>query len=151
MRWWWGPRELSGQHQPSAQPDGTILVFDNGRRTGRSRILEIEPVARAVVWEYEPGLFCEMAGGCERLADGTVLISDAQAGRALIVDRDGRKRWQVQVSTSTTGASSRAEFYRLSAIPGAAASHLGTGDRPARTLTQSRVCCQLVQTVRSPL
>ncbi|MEU4359955.1 arylsulfotransferase family protein [Streptomyces virginiae] len=149
VRWWWGPGELSGQHQPSAQPNGTILVFDNGRRAGRSRILEIEPVTRAVVWQYEPGLFCEMAGGCERLADGTVLISYAQAGRALIVDRDGRERWQVQLSTSTTGARSRAEFYRLSAIPAAAAEHLGTADRPARALTESRVRCQLGQNVRS--
>ncbi|MFD6936911.1 hypothetical protein ACFWAP_12255 [Streptomyces goshikiensis] len=91
------------------------------------------------------------AGGCERLADGTVLISDAQAGRALIVDRDGRERWQVRVSTSTTGARSRAEFYRLSAIPDASARHLGTRDRPARALTESRVRCQLVQTVRSTL
>lgn len=88
-----GPGELSGQHQPSAQGDGTILLFDNGRRAGRSRVLEIEPVTRAAVWQYEPGLFCEMAGGCERLADGTVLISDAQAGRAPVVDRDGRERW----------------------------------------------------------
>ncbi|MFG2836067.1 arylsulfotransferase family protein [Streptomyces zaomyceticus] len=151
VRWWWGPGELSGQHQPSAQPDGTILVFDNGRRAGRSRVLEIEPVARSVVWQYEPGLFCEMAGGCERLADGTILISDAQAGRALIVDRDGRERWQVQVSTSTADARSRAEFYRLSAIPGAAADHLGTGDQPARALTESRVRCQLGQSVRSTL
>ncbi|MFE9137977.1 hypothetical protein [Streptomyces sp. NPDC007355] len=50
-----GPGELSGQHQPSAQPDGTILVFDNGRRAGRSRVLGVEPVTRAVVWQYEPG------------------------------------------------------------------------------------------------
>ncbi|MFE4632299.1 arylsulfotransferase family protein [Streptomyces sp. NPDC056773] len=151
VRWWWGPGELSGQHQPSAQPGGTILIFDNGRHSGRSRILEIEPVTRTVVWKYEPGLYCEMAGGCERLADGTILISDAQAGHGLIVDRDGRKRWQVQVSTSTTGTRSRAAFYRLSAIPGDAAHHLGTGDRPARTLTESRVRCQLVQTVRGTL
>ncbi|MER6445432.1 arylsulfotransferase family protein [Streptomyces venezuelae] len=149
VRWWWGPGELSGQHQPSAQADGTILVFDNGRRAGRSRILEFDPVTRTVVWQYEPGLFCEMAGGCERLADGRVLISDAQAGRALIVDRDGHQQWQVQVSTSTTGTRSRAEFYRLSAIPGAATHHLGTGDRPARTLTESRVRAELIQTVRS--
>ncbi|MFD8023948.1 arylsulfotransferase family protein [Streptomyces lavendulae] len=149
VRWWWGPGELSGQHQPSAQPSGTILVFDNGRGAGRSRVLEIEPVTRTVVWQYEPGLFCEMAGGCQRLADGTILISDAQAGRALIIDRDGRERWQVQVSTHATGARSRAEFYRFSAIPGTAARHLGTGDRPARALTESRVRCQLVQTIRS--
>ncbi|MFG3099370.1 arylsulfotransferase family protein [Streptomyces sp. NPDC048182] len=149
LRWWWGPGELSGQHQPSAQPGGTILVFDNGRRAGRSRILEIEPVTRTVVWQYEPGLFCEMAGGCERLADGTVLISDAQAGRALVVERDGRERWQVRISTRSTGARSRAEFYRLSVVPAAAADRLGTGDRPARALTRSRVRCQLAQTIRS--
>ncbi|MFE7093520.1 aryl-sulfate sulfotransferase [Streptomyces erythrochromogenes] len=119
VRWWWGPGELSGQHQPSVQPDGTIL----------------DPLARGITWQYELGLFCEMAGGCERLDDGTVLISDAQAGRALIVDRDGRERWTIHVSTRATSAGrSRAEFYRLSAIPRRAARFLGAGDRPARTL-----------------
>ncbi|MFI8281354.1 arylsulfotransferase family protein [Streptomyces sp. NPDC085929] len=152
VRWWWGPGELSGQHQPSAQPDGTVLVFDNGRGFGRSRVLEIEPLTKGITWQHELGFFCEMAGGCERLADGSVLISDAQAGRALIVDRDGRETWTVQVSTGTTSSGrSRAEFYRLSAIPGAAARFLGDGDRPARALAESRVSCRLGQSVRSAL
>lgn len=152
VRWWWGPGELSGQHQPSAQPDGTLLVFDNGRGLGRSRVLEIEPLTKGITWQHEPGMFCEMAGGCERLADGAVLISDAQAGRALIIDRDGREQWNLQIATSTTTSGrSRAEFYRLSAIPDAAARFLGTGDRPARTLADSRVTCHLGQSVRSAL
>ncbi|WP_369780146.1 arylsulfotransferase family protein [Streptomyces sp. R33] len=150
VRWWWGPGELSGQHQPSAQPDGTILVFDNGRARGRSRVMEIEPLTGTILWQHEPGLFCEMAGGCERLANGTVLISDAQAGRALIIDRDGCERWSMQVSTSAPAASrSRAEFYRLSAIPPSAARFLGAGDRPARALAESRVSYRLGQTGRS--
>ncbi|MFF2792865.1 arylsulfotransferase family protein [Streptomyces sp. NPDC058049] len=152
VRWWWGPGELSGQHQPSVQPDGTILVFDNGRALSRSRVLEIEPLTQCVTWRYEPGLFCEMAGGCERLDDGAVLISDAQAGRALIVDRDGRERWTVHVSTRARSAGrSRAEFYRLSAIPRPAARFLGAGDRPARTLAESQVSCHVGQSVRGAL
>ncbi|MET9692573.1 hypothetical protein ABZY81_29600 [Streptomyces sp. NPDC006514] len=155
VRWWWGPGELSGQHQPSVQPDGTVLVFDNGRDLGRSRVLEIEPLTQGVTWQYEPGLFCEMAGGCECLDDGTILISDAQAGHALSVDRvgrDGRERWTLHVSTRATFAKrSRAEFYRLSAIPRPSARFLGAGDRPARTLAESQVSRHLGQSVREAL
>ncbi|WP_240351094.1 arylsulfotransferase family protein [Streptomyces olivoreticuli] len=43
VRWFWGPGgELSGQHQPSARPGRTVLVFDNGQSAGRSRVLEID-------------------------------------------------------------------------------------------------------------
>ncbi|MEV7277650.1 arylsulfotransferase family protein [Streptomyces sp. NPDC093111] len=150
VRWWWGPGELSGQHQPSALPGGNVLVFDNGRAHGRSRVVEIDPVTSQIVWEHGPdGLFCEMAGGCEQLSDGTVLVSDAQAGRGLKVTRDGRIDWAMEVTTSATARRSRAEFYRMAAIPTAAVALLGSGDRPARALASSRVTCRLTATTRS--
>ncbi|WP_331452097.1 arylsulfotransferase family protein [Streptomyces sp. SS162] len=150
VRWWWGPGELSGQHQPSVLPGGSVLVFDNGRAPRRSRILEIDPVTNQAVWEHGPdGLFCEMAGGCEQLSDGTVLVSDAQAGRGMKVTRDGRIDWSLEVSTAATAQRSRAEFYRMAAVPTAAVPVLGNGDRPARALASSRVTCRLIATTRS--
>lgn len=43
VRWWWGAGELSGPHQPSMLPDGRILVFDNGRGVGLTRLLTVDP------------------------------------------------------------------------------------------------------------
>ncbi|MFJ5546750.1 arylsulfotransferase family protein [Streptomyces sp. NPDC093225] len=152
VRWWWGPGELSGQHQPSVQPDATVLVFDNGRAHGRSRVLQVEPLTRTVLWQHDLGLFCEMAGGCERLPDGTILISDAQAGRGLIIDHQGQEQWSVQVTTqATVEGRSRAEFYRLASLSPSAATGMGDSDRPARSLAAAKVAFRLGKPVRSTL
>lgn len=147
VRWFWGPGVLSGQHQPSARPGGTVLVFDNGQSHGRSRVLEIDPVSNQVVWQFTADpperLFCPLAGGCEELPGGTILISDAQAGRGIEITRDGRTTWAVQINTlkSPNAENSTAEFYRMAAIPAATAASLGNG--PVRETVRSRVRCDL--------
>lgn len=149
VRWFWGPGELSGQHQPSARPGGTVLVFDNGQAHGHSRLLEIDPTTDQVVWQYTANppqsLFCAMAGGCEELPGGTILISDAQGGRGIEITRQGRPSWAVRISTlkSPTARTSRAEFYRMAPVPAVTAALLGDGDGPARALACSRVRCEL--------
>ncbi|GGX62351.1 arylsulfotransferase family protein [Streptomyces hiroshimensis] len=147
VRWFWGPGELSAQHQPSARPNGTVLVFDNGQAHGRSRVLEIEPATGQIVWQYmanpPESLFCAMAGGCEELPGGTVLISDAQGGRGIEVTRDGHTTWAVRISTRQASAiTSRAEFYRMAPIPYATVALLD-GDCPARDMVRSRLRCEL--------
>lgn len=149
VRWFWGPGELSGQHQPSARPGGTVLLFDNGRAHGRSRVLEIDPVTGQIVWQYlanpPESLFCPLAGGCEELPGGTILISDAQGGRGIEITREGRTTWAVRISTlkSPTARTSRAEFYRMTPVPAATAVLLGHDDTPARELVRSRLRCEL--------
>ncbi|MFB7588739.1 aryl-sulfate sulfotransferase [Streptomyces sp. NPDC056169] len=133
--WWWGPGEVSGQHQPSILPNGNLLVLDNGSTVGRSRVLEVDPVTRTIVWQYgtRPGeqFFTEVAGGCERLPSGNILISDALAGRAFEVTstRHTVWRWQTGKEADSVGTS-RATFYRLSRVPDQAAAALLQG-RPA--------------------
>ncbi|WP_055531172.1 arylsulfotransferase family protein [Streptomyces graminilatus] len=161
VRWFWGPGELSGQHQPSARPGGTVLVFDNGQAHGRSRILEIDPSTDQVVWQYTANpphsLFSAMAGGCEELPGGTILVSDAQGGRGIELTREGRTIWAVRISTvkSLTARTSRAEFYRMAPVPAATAALLGDVDGTARDLAASRVRCELREdlplTLRSSL
>nr|WP_237501000.1 arylsulfotransferase family protein [Streptomyces sp. SID8381] len=149
VRWSWGPGELSGQHQPSARPDGTVLVFDNGQAHGRSRVLQIDPATAQVVWQYlaDPpeSLFCPLADGCEELPDGTILISDAQGGRGIEITREGRITWAVRISTvkSPTARTSRAEFYRMAPVLAGTAALLGDGDGHARELVRSRLRCEL--------
>lgn len=146
VRWWWGPGELSAPHQPSIQPGGTVLVFDNGQAARRSRVVEVDPATGRLLWQLvadPPGnLFCALAGGCQRLPSGAVLISDAQAGRALEVTPDGRVTWAVQIRTrATTTTSSRAQFYRMAAVPASAAALL-YGDDDAR-LAAARLRCEV--------
>lgn len=95
--WGWGPGELDHPHQPSLLPNGHILVFDNGFFREWSRVVEYDPVARSVVWEYRadpPGDFFSMGrGSCQKLPNGNVLITDSAHGRVFEVTPDGRTVW----------------------------------------------------------
>jgi hypothetical protein len=119
--WSWGADHLAGQHQPSMTPQGTVLVFDNGATVGRSRIVEVDPVDGRITWLYAADppekFFTALAGGCELLPDGNVLVSEAQAGRAFEVTRAGETAWDWSIPAPPPGSGSgRATFYRLAAV-----------------------------------
>ncbi|MFJ9746570.1 arylsulfotransferase family protein [Streptomyces chartreusis] len=122
--WWWGPGDISGQHQPTALPHGNLLIFDNGRATGRSRVVEVDPVRRAVVWEYaaDPpeSFFTALAGGSQPLPSGNILVTDAQAGRGFEITRAGAVTWEwyTEKVPGATGTS-RVTLYRLAGVSGA--------------------------------
>ncbi|WP_045880329.1 arylsulfotransferase family protein [Pseudofrankia sp. DC12] len=147
VRWWWGPGELSGPHQPSALPGGSVLVFDNGRAARRSRVLEIDPATGEIVFTYvaDPpaALFTELAGGCQQLPSGTLLVTDAQHGRAIEISRDGSTLRELHIRTNhTAGGNSRCDIYRLAAIPARTAARLATPAGRAWQLATTRVRCQ---------
>ena len=54
-------------------------MFDNGRRRRWSRVLELDPAARRIVWEYgrapEQRFFSAKRGGSQKLANGNVLVA----------------------------------------------------------------------------
>ncbi|TWB86895.1 arylsulfotransferase ASST [Bradyrhizobium macuxiense] len=119
--WSHGADILSGQHQPILLENGRILVFDNGRDRGFSRLVEIDPQSRKITWEYRgdelSSFFSPLAGGCELLANGNILATDAQAGRAFEVTRAGKTVWTLFVNR-TPGESrpSRVAVYRVSSV-----------------------------------
>ncbi|MFC9660055.1 arylsulfotransferase family protein [Nocardia sp. NPDC127606] len=151
VRWWWGPGQLSGQHQPTMLPDGHLLVFDNGQRRGYSRVLEVDPVNHAIGWQHlavpPRKLFCALAGGAEPVANGNIVISDAQAGQAFEVTRDGHTTWAVR---TLTVAGERAQFYRMAAVTAeVAASVVGRPDSPATRLARQLLRCELLDPART--
>jgi len=105
-------------HAPEIQPDGSILVYDNGIYPDRafSRAvqyeLDEEAMTASIVWEYPGELaddpwFTSFWGDADRLANGNTLIT---AGTVLEFDTqstlfevtaDGEKVWQVMVSSPT--------------------------------------------------
>jgi hypothetical protein len=84
------------QHDARLLPSGRILLFDNG--DGASRVLEVDPGSREVLWEYggEEGspLFSEECGLAQRLPNGNTLVTETDAGRAVEVDPGGRIVWE---------------------------------------------------------
>ncbi|HKJ24738.1 MAG TPA: arylsulfotransferase family protein [Myxococcota bacterium] len=96
--WWYGPGELSGQHDAQMLPNGNVLVFDNGLDRGWSRVVEIDPVEKKIVWQYGDGdetrFFTSGRGAAQKLPNGNVLVSNSNEGEAFEVTRDGRVVWR---------------------------------------------------------
>lgn len=107
----------SGQHDAHIIPEGlpgagNLLVFDNEGEggypplplsvTGGSRVLEIDPVRKEIVWQYTG----EDSGGpawsfqsthisnARRLPNGNTFIDEGQKGRLFQVTRDGEIVWE---------------------------------------------------------
>jgi hypothetical protein len=81
-------------------PSGNILVFDNGLGREWSRVVEMDPIARKIVWDYkapEPGTFYTPAqGSSQRLPNGNTLITSSDQGKAFEVAPQGDVVWQFQ-------------------------------------------------------
>ncbi len=97
IRWSYGPGEISRQHHPSLLENGNVLLFDNGRRLKRSRVIEVDPKTSRIVWSYEgdpPETFYSFfRGAAQRLPNGNTLITDSANGRIFEVTHDGEAVW----------------------------------------------------------
>jgi hypothetical protein len=103
IAWKLGAPPLAGQHCPSLLPSGHILVFDNGpHRLDESfpfsRVLEIDPASRAIVWKYQEArtfnFFSPRISSAQRLPNGNTLISEGNFGRLFEVTPEGDVVWE---------------------------------------------------------
>jgi hypothetical protein len=109
--------QISGQHDaqiiPAGLPGaGNVLVFDNQGEAGYpavemplttgSRVLEINPVTKQIVWQYSaedsgaPGWAFRSThiSAARRLPNGNTFIDEGQSGRLFQVTRDGDIVWE---------------------------------------------------------
>jgi|GEM_PF-780199 len=118
-KWHWGQRELMRQHDPEQLDNGNLLVFDNGRGRHWSRVVEFDPVASEIVWEYKhDDFFSGIRGLSQRLPNGGTLIVSSQRGRAFEVTTDGEIVWEYW-SPDVLGGSLRVPF-RMERLEGEA-------------------------------
>ena len=98
--------------------DGHILVFDNGTHRGSSRVLEIDPTTRKVVWKYEGApeqpFFSKWRGGNQRLENGNTVICESERGRVFEVTREGEIVWEFWNPEIVDG--SRKRIYRFARL-----------------------------------
>jgi hypothetical protein len=87
-------------HDPEPLANGQILLFDNQMMHGQmagSRVIAFDPASSAIVWQYRgqrgERFFSKHFGRNQVLANGNVLIADAQAGRIVEVTRSGEVAW----------------------------------------------------------
>jgi hypothetical protein len=95
--WAWGEGELERPHHPTMLENGHILIFDNGVESGRSRVMELDPLTEIIVWLYRaqpPEDFYSSGGGsAQRLPNGNTLICDTNNGRVFEVTEGGETTW----------------------------------------------------------
>jgi hypothetical protein len=86
------------QHEALLLRGGTILLFDNLGRRGRSRALEFNPLTQQVLWSFprdgQIDLYSDCCGSVQRLPNGNTLITETSRGRALEVTREGTVVWE---------------------------------------------------------
>jgi hypothetical protein len=96
--WAWGQGELLRPHDATVLDDGNLLVFDNRTGEGASRVIELDPVAREIVWEFphsgESEFYSETRGTVQRFPNGNTLIGESGRGRAFEVTPEGEVVWE---------------------------------------------------------
>jgi len=87
------------QHEPSLEPDGALLVFDNQGGPGdTTRVLRVDPASGAILWQWagpaDRPLRSRQAGTVHRLPGGNLLVVESEGGRALELDPAGDLVWE---------------------------------------------------------
>jgi hypothetical protein len=79
-------------------PNGHILIFDNGTHRKASRVVELDPVTKRVVWRYprkdNPNFFSAWRGNAQRLDNGNTLICEAEKGHSFEITPEGKTVWE---------------------------------------------------------
>jgi len=98
IRGGWGPGNLDMQHHASLLPNSKIVVFDNGVSRKQSRIIQVDPKTRKIVWTYEgsppESFFTNHLGGVTPLKNGNFLVAESNNGRVFEITRDKQIVWE---------------------------------------------------------
>jgi hypothetical protein len=101
--WKLGAPPLSGQHAPHLLSNGNLLLFDNGPHRldhtfPYSRVLEIEPATKTIVWKYEDtpawNFYSPRISNAQRLPNGNTFINEGSFGRFFEVTAEGDVVWE---------------------------------------------------------
>jgi hypothetical protein len=86
------------QHHPTLLANGNMLLFDNNRDKGMSKVIEFNPFTQEIVWAYKGhasnGFYSAVCGSNQRLPNGNTLITESDGGRAFEVTKDNVIVWE---------------------------------------------------------
>jgi outer membrane protein assembly factor BamB len=118
--WSWGPGNVDVLSSPSVLDNGHILIFDSRGNYGYSKVIELDPVTREIVWEYKgdpPETFFSISGGyAQRLANGNTLISESARGRVFEITNEGRIVWEWLNPEKDEQTGQSKSFYRMKRV-----------------------------------
>ena len=117
--WAWGQGVLSGPHNATLLPNGNFLIFDNGLKRGWSRVVEVDPAEKKIVWQYaapkKEEFFTVARGSNQLLPNGHVLVAESDEGRAFEIDRSGTIVWEF-LNPFKNAEGARATIVRMNRI-----------------------------------
>ena len=118
LRWTWGPGVVEGQHHPTLTDQDTVVIFDNGTRSPKSRVIEVDPLTGAIVWQYGgqnegQELRSWRRGGSQKLPNGNMLIMESNKGHVFEVTREGEVVWRYYNPFMKDGGSKRGAVFRM--------------------------------------
>ena len=118
--WAWGQNIVSGPHDASLLENGHILLFDNGLGRDASRVIELDPLTKQIVWQYQADnptdFYTRGRGSAQRLPNGNTLIAESDKGQAFEVTSEGEIIWQFLCPHKTKN-SKRATIIRMKRYP----------------------------------
>jgi hypothetical protein len=118
--WRWGPGELRRQHHPTLLENGNVLIFDNGRGRGFTRIIELNTLNQKIVWEYTSDpreeFYSKLGGCCYRLPNGNTLITESDKGYVFEITEAGRVVWEFYNPNVKPEEKKRGMVYRMKRI-----------------------------------
>jgi len=122
--WAWGQGDLLRPHDAKVLGNGNILIFDNRTGKGMSRVVELDPIALEIVWEW-PGageleFYSKTRGTVQRFPNGNTLIGESNRGRAIEVTAEAEVVWEYWTphrNEKSQPAAFRIERYPASQIP----------------------------------
>ncbi len=92
------------------------MIFDNGLKRSWSRVVELDPLARKIVWEYHAptasDFFSLRKGSSQRLPNGNTLVADSDSGEAFEVTPTGDVVWRYR-NPHTNEEGQRATIVRV--------------------------------------
>jgi hypothetical protein len=125
LAWSWGTGLLDRPHHPTMLDNGNILIFDNGMHRGASRVIELDPELREIVWVFDnKEFFSHSRGANQRLPNGNTLVTNSNSGHVFEVTLGGEIVWEFynpatrERPSGNTGETvkERAAIYRMMRI-----------------------------------
>jgi hypothetical protein len=122
-----GDNLFSFQHAPEMQPNGNMVLFDNGNRrdhivhnnaTGVTKAVELAltgnpPTSAAIVWDWTLPGYNRAKGDADRLPNGNTLLTAAKDLTVHEVNATGTEVWRVEIGLGPVSY----KLYRAERVP----------------------------------
>jgi len=89
------PEGIQGVHATQMLASGHMIILDNGTYRRWSRVIELDLMAKNILWEYRSqGLISYTQGYIQVLPNGNMLVTESEKGHVFELTRDKKIVWE---------------------------------------------------------